>query len=154
MHPAVKSKKSCWACLFSFLFIFFIWTAALAKEKTFGFSFLQLKAWVNNCKNSAKSTQVLSLSLSQFFVSHYWPNTRHNTCEYVGLHINIVHYIRIHTQAYLAISNETTGRSFILASYPSVHLSVIWLKNSQHQGQIRAILCCFVLTAVKNVILI
>lgn len=36
MYPAVKSKKNCWVSLFSF----FIWTAGLAKEKAFGFSFL------------------------------------------------------------------------------------------------------------------
>lgn len=35
MYPAVKSNKSCWVCLFSF----FIWTAALAKENAFGFTF-------------------------------------------------------------------------------------------------------------------
>lgn len=91
-------------------------------SKTFGFSFLQLNAFVNNCKKHTKSTQVLSLS--HFFVSHYWPNSSHSTCEYVGLHTNIVHYIDIHTQAemtcHLKWNHWQVIHTCIIFIYPSV----------------------------------
>lgn len=53
-----------------------VWTAALAKEKTFGFSFLQLNAFVNNCKKYTKSTQILSLTS----LSHITGQTPVTTC--------------------------------------------------------------------------
>lgn len=59
----IKEKLLSLSVFLSFYF-FFLWTAAFSKRKTFGFSFLQLKAFVNNCKNDTKSTQVLSLSLT------------------------------------------------------------------------------------------